>query len=116
MCFIILSEARVMITFFHVANTYIGVPIEVFFSFVAVDGIASEPFVKSECAHNIVIGHRVETIEGVLHFLFGANAGLEIGGGTCGRVALPVHDLFFLEAPWFVDKGIILFGLDELIF
>ena len=82
--FIILSEARIMVVIFHVSESNFGISIERSFSLLSICHIASKPFVKPHCTHDIVIRHRVETVKGILNFLFGANPSLETRCRTSG--------------------------------
>lgn len=70
-------------------------------SVVSVRMVASEPFFKSHGTHDVVIGHRVETVECGLYFLLWPDPSLEGNGDTRVGESSPVHDLFLLKTPWF---------------
>lgn len=113
--FVEFSEARIMVVLFHVGQANVGVSVVVSLSVVAVDSVAPEPFVESHGAHDVVVRHRVETVKGAFHFLLGADTGLEAGGGSCGRVAVPFHNVILLKAPGFVNQGVHIFRLDKAV-
>ena len=114
--FVVLSEAGVVVTDLHVGQSLVGITVISRSPFVAMNHVASEPFLEPHRAHDIVIGHRVKTVESALNLLLGAQARLERGRGSGHRVALPVHELILLESPRFKCQHINVFGLDELIF
>ena len=82
--FIVFSKARIMVMIFHISETNFWISIKRSFSLFAICHITSEPFIKPHCAHDIIIRHRVETIKGILDFLFGANPSLETSSRTSG--------------------------------
>ena len=74
---VVFSKAWIVFVLFQISQTNFGISIEIFFSLVVVCHIASEPFIKSHSAHDVVIGHRVKTVKCVLYFLFWSYSGLE---------------------------------------
>lgn len=115
-CLVVLSEAWVMVVIFHVGQSNLGIPVKMSLSLLAIGHVASEPFVESHCAHDVVIRHGVETVKGVLDFLLGTNSCLEWGGGSSRRKSLPIHQFFLFETPRFEGQLIDVFRLNELIF
>ena len=109
------SEAGVVILFFHVCKACLGISIKVFRSLVSVYLIASEPFIESHGAHDIVIGHGVETVKSGLDFLLGSDSCLEASGAPSGTVSLPIHDIFLVETPGFEYQSINIVGFNKLI-
>ena len=105
-----------MVFVFHVSQSDLRTSIVVNSSVISVSAVASEPFLESHSAHNVVIGHGVKTVECGLYFLFRSDTGLEAGCDSGVSEASPIHDLFLFETPWFKEKGEDIVGLDEFIF
>lgn len=84
----------------HVCQAVLWASVVMDFSVVPVGMVASEPFLESHRAHDIIIGHGVETVECGLYFLLWPDSGLEGNGDSRVGEPSPVHDLLFLETPW----------------
>lgn len=63
--------------YFKVLDSAFRVHVEFSRSVLVVDGVALEPFLEPHCAHYVVIGHRVERVEGVLNAFSGSESNLE---------------------------------------
>lgn len=87
-----------------------------FLSFFSINCIASVPFIKSHCAHDIVIRHRIKAVKCVLNFLFRTDSCLKTSCCTSWRITLPIHDHIFSETPRFEYKTINIFRLDKVVF
>ena len=74
-----------------------------FLSFLCVNCIASVPLVKSHCAHDVVVGHGVEGVEGALDSLLGHQSHLPRGGHAGVALPVVVEDFGVFEAPGFED-------------
>ena len=98
-CFIILSETRVVFMIFHIDKTMFWISIETPYPFLVECAVAFKPFLKSHSAHDIVIGHRIETIEGLFDFLLGTKTNLKWVSHPCFGHAIEIHKLIILEAP-----------------
>lgn len=114
-CFVPFSETWIMVLILQIGQSNFRVSIIMNNSVLAVDTVTSEPFFKSHSTHNIIIGHRIKTVESTLDSLLGPNTGLIIGCNSCSWVALPVQNILIFETPRLENKWIYIFRFSELI-
>ncbi len=100
-CFIPFSEAWIMILVFQICQSNFRVSIIMNSSVIAINTVTSPPFLESHSAHNIIIRHRIKTVESALYSLFWSDTGLIIGSNTCSWITLPIHDILIFETPRF---------------
>ena len=115
-CLIPFSETWIMVLVFHVRQTAIRASIVLCCSVMTVSVVASEPFLKSHCAHNVVIGHWVKTVESWFDFLLWTDTALECCCDSCVSESSPVHDLLLFKPPWLEKQCVNIIRFDELIF
>ena len=92
--------------FFEVFEASVGVSVEIAGPVFVVDLVALEPFLEAHGAHDVVIGHGVEGVEGIFDHFFGTQTDLPTGGHACAPLAVVVEDFVVLEAPGFEDAGV----------
>ena len=81
--FIVLAEAGVVLRVLEVGKTVFGIAVEILRPVLVVNLIALEPFLKPHGAHDVVVRHGVERVEGILEFLLGTQTSLEVSRGSC---------------------------------
>lgn len=99
----------------HINKTVFRIPIVVFSPVLIINTIAFEPFLESHGTHNVIIRHRIKTIECELNFLFWSKTSLEGIGSSSFWKSFPFHNLIIFKAPRLISKCINIFGFQELI-
>lgn len=99
----------------QVSETAVGIPIVLGCAVIVVDGVALEPLLEPHRAHDVVVGHRVERVEGVLHSLLGRETHLEGSAHAGTRPTDIVEDLGVFEAPGLDHAGVGIVGLHDVV-
>ncbi len=94
-----LSKAWIMVFILHVRQSTLWASIIVSSSIIPICVITSEPFLEPHGTHDIIIRHRVETVECALDFLFRSDTSLEGCRHSCVSEPVPIHNLLLLETP-----------------
>ena len=110
------SETWVMVLVLHVGQSTVWAPIVLSGSVMSVSAVASKPLLESHCAHNVVIWHRVKTVECAFHLLLWTDTALESSSHSSVSESSPFHDLLFFKPPWLEKQCVNIIGLHELIF
>lgn len=99
----------------EVLHAAVGVAVVLGGAVLAVDGVALEPLLETHRAHDVVVGHRVEGVEGVLDALLGRQADLPGSGAARPRLPVEVEHLAVLEAPGLQDDRVGVVGLCHVV-
>lgn len=100
---VVLLVAGVVFVVLQVAEAAVGVEVVVGAALLEVDLVALEPLLEPHGAHDVVVGHRVEGVEGALDALLGHQAHLPGSGRPVRALPVVVEHFRVFEAPGLED-------------
>lgn len=110
-----LLVAGVVFMQLQVPDSTVRILVEFGRSVLIVDGVTLEPLLEAHSAHDVVIGHGIERVKGVLDTLLRAESHLEGRSHTSARVTAVIEDLAVFEAPGLQDVGVGVIRLDQIV-
>ena len=113
--FVPLPVTRIVFVRLQALQATIWVVVVVGCAILVVDLVALEPFLKAHCTHDIVVGHRVEGVEGAFHSLLRAQRHLKRVCSPSRCFSDVVVDLDVLEAPWLENAAVGVVGLGDAV-
>lgn len=100
---VVLLVTGVVFVVLEVAEAAVGVEVVVGAPLLVVDHVALVPLLEAHGAHDVVVRHGVEGVEGALDSLLGHQSHLPRGGHAGVALPVVVEDFGVFEAPGFED-------------
>ena len=115
-CFVPLLVAGVKLVLLQILDSSLRISVVISGSVGVIYSVAFEPFLESHRTDDVLIRHRVEGVECLLHSFFSSQTNLEIVWSASISHAFVVIDISVLETPGLENWRVSVFRLHEQIF